>query len=162
VMRSAFLFDLDGTLIDTTAIADIRQRRRWKDCVARLRKTSIFPGISDVLSQIRQAEGRIAVVTTSVSFYAEKALRFHGLPYDALVAFHDVKRPKPAPDGYLRALLLLHVSAGDVLGIGDDAVDADAMRAAQITSVAAGWNPHYHADATWNSIAKKPMDILSI
>jgi len=161
-MRSAFLFDLDGTLIDTSRIEQLRRGRKWKDCVRRLSETSVYPGIGEVLAKVREAKGKIAVVTTSVSFYAENALRFHKLPYDCLVAYHDVPRRKPAPDAYLKAIHLLGASKGAAIGIGDDAVDADALTAAEIMSVAAAWNSNYHAHAQWDLVAKLPSDVLKI
>ena len=159
---AAYLFDLDGTLIDTSALAAARQARRWKECVSRLGETTLYPGMMAMLTTIRERGAKIGIVTTSVSYYAESALRHHRIIYDTLVAYHDVRRPKPAPDGYLRALHSLGASAADAIGIGDDAVDALALEAASIRSVRAGWNQAFHAGAVWSVVARTPDEIVML
>ena len=159
---AAFLFDLDGTLVDTSAIMELRSRRKWKECVANLRHTTLFAGVPELLATIKAQGGKVAVVTTSVSYYAERALRHHGIQVDALVAYHDVPRTKPAPDGYLKALRQLGNEASDAYGIGDDAVDAHALGAAQIVSIGAGWNPDFHSAAPWDHVALTPAGVLKI
>lgn len=160
--RAAYLFDLDGTLLDTSAIMSIRSRRLWKECVQRLGETVPFPGIPGLLARIREKGGKIAIVTSSVSYYAGKAAKFHHLPHDVLVAYHDVRHSKPAPDCYLLALGKLGLAANVAVGIGDDTVDVASLRGAGITSVAAAWNPHHHAAAGWDAVAHAPMDVLAI
>ena len=159
---SVYLFDLDGTLMDTSGIASVRQARQWKECVRRMRETTIYPGIADLLTTIRQQGGKIGVVTTSVSFYAEAALRHHKLPYDTLVAYHDVKNTKPAPDCYLLALQRLAGIPQNAVGVGDDEVDANSLRAANLRSIGAGWNPQYHSEAQWDGVAQQPRDVMTL
>jgi HAD superfamily hydrolase (TIGR01662 family) len=161
-VKSAFLFDLDGTLVDTSAIEPYRRPGGWKEAVRRLRQTSMYPGVSETLAQIKASGAAIAVVTTSVSFYAEAVLKHHHLPYDTLVAYHDAQPTKPAPGCYLLALKRLNVSADVAIGIGDDAVDAIALKAAGVMSAGAAWNAAYHADAEWDAIAASPSDVLSM
>lgn len=161
-MRRAYLFDLDGTLVDTSRLADARQGRRWKECIGRLGETSVFPGIINMLAAIRQGEAKVAVVTTAVSFYAESVLRHHQIPYDTLVAYHDVTKTKPAPDCYLLALSRFGLLNTDAVGVGDDRVDALSLSAAQIQSVGAGWNSAYHSYATWGTVGTTPNDVLNV
>lgn len=161
MMRSVYLFDLDGTLMDTSGIASVRKARQWKECVRRIGETILYSGVADVLATIRQQGDKIGVVTTSVSFYAEAALRHHKLPYDTLVAYHDVRITKPAPDCYLLALERLAGTPQSAAGIGDDAVDATSLRAAGLWSIAAGWNPQHHSTALWDEVAQQPRDVLT-
>ena len=161
-MRSAYLFDLDGTLMDTAGIASARQKRQWKECIRRLGETSLYPGVADTLAAIRRQGGKIGVVTTSVSYYAENALRHHGIFYDTLVAYHDVRTTKPAPDCYRLALTRLGISSQDAIGIGDDAVDAVSLHSAGIKSVAAAWNSDYHSHAEWDAVAQHPNQVITL
>lgn len=161
-MRAAFLFDLDGTLVDTSAIEPYRRPGGWKEAVRRLRQTSAYPGISDALARIKAGGGAIAIVTTSVSFYAEAVLSHHHLPHDTLVHYHSVRSTKPAPDCYLLALKRLNVTADEAIGIGDADVDAIALKAAGIVSVGAAWNPAYRAGAAWDQVAAMPPEVLSM
>lgn len=161
-MRDGYLFDLDGTLVDTSSIYDIRQQRLWRDCVDRVHETVLFPGVSSLLQKIRESGAKIAIVTTSVSFYAEAMARFHNLPHDALVAYHDVRRRKPEPDCFVLALAKLALEPDASVGIGDDVVDCDALLKAGIVSVAAAWNLAYHASAPWDVRAFAPHEVLDI
>ena len=161
-MRAAFLFDLDGTLVNTEALAVARQNRDFKGAVRRVKETNLYPGIMETLTAIRKQGAKIAVVTTSVSFYAEAVLKHHRLPYDTLVAYHDARPTKPAPGCYLLAMNRLGVSPAESIGIGDDEKDAIALRAAGVESIGAAWNPLYHAYATWDALAQQPGDVLAL
>lgn len=162
MMASVYLFDLDGTLMDTSGIAAARQAKQWKECVRRMGETILYPSVAGVLATIRQQGGKIGVVTTSVSFYAEAALRHHRLPYDALVAYHDARPTKPAPGCYLLAMTRLGGTPENTIGIGDDEVDALSLRAGELRSIGAGWNSSYHSNAQWDAVALQPQDVLRL
>ena len=68
----------------------------------------------------------------------EDALERDGLRafVDMVVGFDDVPRPKPAPDGLLRAAGSLGIPTGDCVFVGDSEVDAMAARAAGMGFVA--------------------------
>lgn len=158
----AYLFDLDGTLVDTSAIELLRRARDWKGCVAKLGSTKVFAGVPEMMARLQCGGASIVVVTTSVSFYAERALAHHALPYDYLVAYHDVTRRKPFPDAYQLALRKVGLSAEAALGVGDDEVDAQALHSAGIFSVGAAWNPAYHSHAKWDAAASAPDEVISL
>jgi HAD superfamily hydrolase (TIGR01549 family) len=158
----AVLFDLDGTLVDTSTLEHLRKARKWKDCVAKCGSTSCFPAISEVLTRLREEDVKIGIVTTSVSFYAERLCGHHGIKYDTLVAWHDVRRQKPAPDPFLKVLERLNVSAREAVGVGDDAPDATALNAAGIPALGAGWSPVLQRGAGWSRILEAPEQLLTL
>ena len=55
---------------------------------------------------------------------------------EVIVGADDVPRPKPAPDGLLRAVGSLGIPAGDCVFVGDSEVDARAAQAAGMAFVA--------------------------
>jgi len=153
------LFDLDGTLVNTSKLDALRSKKDWKGCVAALNKTVLYDGISDLLHRASDKSVRIGIVTTSVSYYAEAVLHHHRLKYDVLVAYHDAK-PKPAPDPYLLATKKLGLTTDIVIGIGDATDDAISLKAAKIIAIGAGWNSLLRHHESWNKIAAHPSDII--
>lgn len=134
----AVVFDLDDTLIDTFALSAMRTSRRWKEAVSALHKTVAFPGVPELIRSLDLAGVPWAVVTTSVSFYANAVLAHHGLRPATLVAFHDAPA-KPSPEPVAKALATLAVQPAEALAIGDSASDLAAYRAAGVRSVRAAW-----------------------
>lgn len=157
----AVLFDLDGTLVDSRAIEHFRTARRWKDCVKSLDRTACFPEVNAVLAELRKSDIKTAVVTTSVSYYAQAICKHHGILYDTLVAYHDAP-PKPAPDPFLKALERLGVAPENALGIGDDAPDSLGLTAAAVLALGAGWSPVFNPEAKWKRALSSPSELLKV
>jgi len=155
------LIDLDGTLVDTRAIDALRAARNWKGCVASLSKTAVFDGIEKLLADLVSNKIKIAVVTTSVSFYASAVLKHHKLPCDCLVAYHDA-RPKPAPDPFLKALSHFNFHASEAVGLGDGSPDLYGLQAARIRAIGAGWSPTIFEPEKWDVVAAAPDQILTL
>ena len=158
----AVLFDLDDTLVDTSELFALRKSRRWSECYRNLSKTSLYPGTMDAIALLREDDIPIGIVTTSISNYAEKVLKFHGIPYDALVAYHDCRgRQKPNPAPVMLCLERLGCEAERSLGIGDAANDALAYARANVVAWGAGWSSKIEQDAEWDKIILTPKEILT-
>lgn len=157
----AIIFDLDGTLVDTSALDGMRASKQWRQCVQMLAHTLPFNGMPEVLLELRKKLVKISVVTTSVSFYAQAVLSHHGIISEQCICYHDAK-PKPAPDGVRIAMTRMGVNPTDCIGIGDNSADYHAFSAAGITAFAAGWNPNCDRTLRWQSILSTPVSILSI
>jgi HAD superfamily hydrolase (TIGR01509 family) len=89
---------------------------------------------------VRDAADRVAVAVVSGSARSEiePVLEAAGLASSiaVVVAAEDVERGKPAPDGYLRALDLLGLGAGDAVAVEDSEVGIEAAKAAGVRCVA--------------------------
>lgn len=139
---SVFLFDLDMTLVDSSALTIYRAQGHWTHVDKNL--DMIVPiggsGHAHLLpSQLRALGHKVGVVTSSPRWYAEKVLQRFGVTCDALVAFGDTALAKPSRQPILRALELLGSHPPEAVYIGDDAVDVEAAYHAKVLSVGAGW-----------------------
>jgi HAD superfamily hydrolase (TIGR01509 family) len=123
-------------------------------------QTSLFPGVADLLRELRTRKIRSAIVTSVVSNYAHAALRHHRIVCDALIAYHDVRRKKPDPEGCQFAMARLKSSATSVVGVGDLLIDQAAFAAAGIRAFCAGWNPAAEVKGAWTAVLKSPMDLI--
>jgi HAD superfamily hydrolase (TIGR01549 family) len=158
--RPGLIIDLDDTIADTSALSTLRQNRRWKECVGRMSDTISFRGVKQAIDAIRESGIPVGIVTASVSFYAEKVLRHHLIEYDRLIAYHDCAPRKPHPAPIIKCLELMGCSTVGSLGVGDSSADAEAYKAAGITSFGAGWSSFLVQDAPWDRIAREPAELL--
>lgn len=158
-LSPALILDLDDTTVDTSRIAHLR-KAPWKNAVAKLSLTSAYEGIKDVLDRLAEREIKIGIVTNSVSYYAQRVLARHQIPYHCLVAYHDTDNHKPNPEPVLKCLQTLKCSADTSLGVGDTEDDATAYRAAGLKAWGAGWSEALVTDAKWHQVAQTPSELL--
>jgi HAD superfamily hydrolase (TIGR01662 family) len=136
----AVIFDLDQTLVDSTAAEPLRRARNWRGVYAAVQNLRCYQGIPELLEQLRAVGIRIAVVTSSPQTYCSKVIKACGVQVDACVCYHDTARHKPHPDPLLLALKRLGgIDRRDAVAVGDVAADIDAARATGIYSVGAVW-----------------------
>jgi pyrophosphatase PpaX len=95
------------------------------------------PGVPEVLAEAG-ARGILIGAATSCGEIAEAVLVNTGLygSIDCLVTQEEVSRPKPDPEAVLRVVMLLGATSarrrGEVLYVGDTAIDIQAGRAAGV------------------------------
>lgn len=141
----AFLFDLDMTLLDTSALLDARNRKDWPYVQAHLHlvKPYLFtprPAVHEVPGLLKLKGHPVGIVTSSPRWYAEALLKLFQVPYDTLVAGGEVA-PKPNPDPIQKALADLKVAPAAAYYVGDAYEDFEASYRAGVRSIGAGWNP---------------------
>jgi HAD superfamily hydrolase (TIGR01509 family) len=125
-----------------------------------------FPGVLEMLEQLRSAGVATAVVTSkSRRRYAPDADRA-GLAgsIDVTICAEDVSATKPDPDPVLRALDRLAVSGSEALMAGDTPVDIAAAVAAGTTAVGVGWGHSPEAQllaAGAVTVAHEPRDVVA-
>jgi beta-phosphoglucomutase len=93
---------------------------------------------NEVRAAVREAVGRalLAVVSGASRIEIGPVLRAAQLEvFDAVVTMEDVSRGKPDPEGYLRALELLQVAAGDAVALEDTEPGVAAAKAAGLYTV---------------------------
>ncbi len=100
--------------------------------------TVFLPGAARVLETLHGAGYRLGVVSTKYRHRVEEALERDGLQtfVEVVVGSDDVPRPKPAPDGLIKAAGALGIATADCVFVGDSEVDAKAARDADMGFVA--------------------------
>jgi len=132
------IFDLDETLVLTSAIEPLRRKRVWPDVYAVFDKTKLPSGTLEFLRKVNQI-AQLGVVTKSPRQYAERLLAHHGIEVAVLAAYHDVTRIKPAPEALLLASKKLGIPPARCIYVGDDANDVRAAQAAGMTPLGVRW-----------------------
>ena len=122
------------TLIDTSALEDLRKAGNWKKIKKALNVTRVYPGIPELIN-ILQKECKLGVVTSSPKEYAKDLLEYHELPIKNIIAYHDTKRHKPHPDPILRAIENISKSGDRIVYIGDNLIDVEAAFAANVDEI---------------------------
>ncbi len=153
---AAFLFDLDMTLLNTSALDAWRHLKFWKCVMANLDRVTTFPQKPhEIPSKLKKRGHQVAVITASPGDYATALLKHFEIAYDILIAYHDTERHKPDPEPIEAALKKLGVAAGNAYHIGDNPNDAEASYHAGVTSIGAGWGV-----TNWPSFSSSASDIL--
>ncbi|MBB6175199.1 HAD superfamily hydrolase (TIGR01549 family) [Anoxybacillus tengchongensis] len=130
----ALMFDLDGTLVDTSAIKTWREKRLWHECIRHFRFTRFNPHVRLLLNNIQNK--KIGIVTNAPYMYAEPLLKYHGIRYDALISYEKNRNNKPYPDPLFRCAQHMNVHIKHCIYVGNEAIDIAAAKAAGCTSVA--------------------------
>jgi phosphoglycolate phosphatase-like HAD superfamily hydrolase len=136
----AAIFDLDQTLIDSSALASLRQARQWQQVMCALDRIVVYDHVAPYLEALQQLGIPYGIVTNSPKMYCEALMqRFNWHP-QAIVAWHCTSQHKPHPAPVLKALADMGVTASPlVFGFGDDANDVRAYAAAAIRPVGCLW-----------------------
>ena len=128
---------------------------------------SCFPGIREMLSELKAREVPMGVMTGKGRRSAQitlDALRLSGT-FAAVVTGEDVERQKPDPDGPLEAARRLRIEPAECAFVGDSPADVGAGKSAGMIMVAAGWHPVYVDEIrkmrpdVW---AETPADVLRL
>jgi HAD superfamily hydrolase (TIGR01549 family) len=134
----AVIFDLDETLVLTSALESLRKSRAWQRIYGSFGQTQLPVATTEFLQRVSHI-ARLGVVTKAPRPYAERLLAHHGIQVPVLVAYHDVKKIKPDPEALLLASQRLGIPVERCIYIGDDENDVKAAYAAGFTPVGVCW-----------------------
>jgi HAD superfamily hydrolase (TIGR01662 family) len=159
------IFDLDLTLINSSVAEPNRQKRLWQSVYGQIPTFTEYEGIKDVLSHLRENKIRYAIVTSSPASYCKNVCTHWGICLDYVVAYHDTKKRKPAPDPILLALEKMKAKPADTISFGDRDIDIQASHAAGVKSVACLWGSEDQDSllaAKPNYIIHHPKEIIPL
>jgi phosphoglycolate phosphatase-like HAD superfamily hydrolase len=136
----AAIFDLDQTLVDSSALLNLRQARQWQQVMKELDKIVVYDHITAYIATLQQLGIPFGIVTNSPKMYCEALMQRFDWHPQAIVAWHCTRQHKPHPAPVLKALSDMGVTASpSVFGFGDDANDVLAYAAAAIRPVGCIW-----------------------
>jgi phosphoglycolate phosphatase len=124
---------------------------RYKDFVEHYRKhfhaqqetMELFPGVPEMLEELRAREHRLAVATGKSRRGLDHALQATGLAaYFSATRCADETSPKPHPAMLLELMQASGLQARDLLMIGDTSHDLGMAKSAGVDSVAVGYGAH--------------------
>lgn len=103
-------------------------------------KTAPYEGICELVSQLKKAGVKSAVVTNKIEDAAIEIVRgFFGGDIDVIIGQVDGLRQKPEPDGVFAALEKLGAEKGRSVYVGDSEVDCATAKNAGLPIIGCTW-----------------------
>lgn len=109
----------------------------------------VNPEILGLLTSLKEEKIKIGIFTGKAKRSLDislKALDMEGL-FDVVITGDDVIKPKPDPEGLLKALSLLEVENADAIYLGDSDADIVAGLKANVYTIGVQWLPDYRPSA---------------
>ena len=155
-MHGTVLFDLDMTLVDSSALLELRSNRQWNEVYKNIPKTKLFPGVQRIIDQL-SLYYNVGIVTSSPRKYAEKLIAYHKLNLPVLTAYHDTSNHKPSPDPIIFACEKLKCGVDNefICYVGDEVNDIIAANNSPgVYSVGVSWGLSTTSDLKNAGVAK--------
>jgi HAD superfamily hydrolase (TIGR01509 family) len=112
-------------------------------------KTTLFDGVPELMTSLQSLDVPLGMVTGRHARDLQIMLEPHGLNQHFKILISDdlVEKPKPDPEGILRAANFLKIDPANSMYIGDSPSDIEAAHRAGAISVAVTWDPHANKEA---------------
>jgi phosphoglycolate phosphatase len=127
--------------------------------------TSCFPGVPEVLSELRSRGVKLAVISNKQDHITREAIaHFYPDLFDAVVGGRDGVPLKPAPDAPLAIARELGVSPAECAFVGDTSVDVETgrnMGAGAVIGVLWGFRPAEELSAA-DYVIGDPREMLEL
>ncbi len=137
--KFGILFDLDQTLVDSQCVKQLRDSRNWPEVNKNLHQVKPYGGISALLSNLKEENIKICIITSSPRPYCEKIILQNKWEIDAVVTYHDTINHKPHPDPIFFGLKKIGITPNHALSIGDLPRDIISSKNAGVTTVGVTW-----------------------
>ena len=140
-MIQAVIFDFDLTLFDSTLLKTYMNKRQWSMVYKNIPNCLLYDGVIDTLKQLKQRSIKLAIVSNAPSTYVNKVLEYYKIKdyFDFIVCYHDVKQPKPQPEGIYKVLNLFQISSNEAIFIGDNDIDNTTAKNANMLFYGVEW-----------------------
>ncbi|HZG76232.1 MAG TPA: beta-phosphoglucomutase [Paenibacillus sp.] len=122
---------------ELNALAD-RKNELYKELIQRIAPEDALPGIPELLADLKRRGVKTAIASASKNaFTVIDNLRMNDR-FDVIVDAATIRNSKPDPEVFLRAAELLGVEPSACVGVEDAAAGVEAIRGANMASVAIG------------------------
>ena len=130
------------------------------------RHTKLFPGIAELLRELRGRDVPWGIVTNKATRFTERIVLELALKPDAVACGDTTPHLKPHPASLLHAAGQLNLPPGSCFYLGDDLRDMKAAQAAGARPIAVEWgyhHPDHGGPNTWEAAAvlTHPLELLS-
>lgn len=122
-MIKCIIFDFDLTLFNSLSLDGLRSKREWNIVYEKLKECSFYPGVQETLNALKELGIKTAIATNAPETYVKKALEYHGIKIDLIVAYHDVVKHKPDPEVVRKVLMNFALSNKNIAYVGDNDLD---------------------------------------
>jgi phosphoglycolate phosphatase len=129
-------------------------------------ETALFPGIAELLSELRRRGLAWGIVTNKATRFTERIIAELKLEPDCLACGDTTAHLKPHPAPLLHAAQQIEIAPQDCVYLGDDLRDMKAAHAAGMRPIAVEWGYH-HPDSggpgTWQAAAviRHPLELIA-
>ena len=130
---------------------------------------SLFPGVTEMLDQLRDQGYRMALTTSRLKKTTLMAVESFNIgPYfEVIITADDCSRHKPDPEPINVTLAKMGVPKEEAVMVGDTTMDTGCAANAGVTSVLVGWSmalsdPEKRKSANADFIINEPSELLGI
>jgi ATP-dependent DNA helicase RecQ len=138
-MIKCIILDLDGTLVNTSALEELRTQGRWREIPGHLHLCTPYKKVVDVLNTAHASGIKVGIFTNSPSKYVDHILKHFNISVDYVVGFHDVQNHKPASEGVEKILNHFGLNCSKAVYLGDTDDDSTAASIANVEFFAVDW-----------------------
>jgi 2-phosphoglycolate phosphatase len=129
------------------------------------KETTLFPGIAELLGELRSRDIRWGVVTNKATRFTEQILLSLQLRPDCVACGDTTPHLKPHPASLLHAAEQLNLPPASCYYLGDDLRDMKAAHAAGMHAIAVEWGYHHPESGgpgTWEAeaVIAHPLDLI--
>jgi len=130
------------------------------------RYLKLFDGVIHLLESLKKEGYRLGLLTSELRDIAVDELNILGIAhyFDHILAFDDLKKPKPYPDGLYEHMTHFNCTKDEIMYIGDQKSDGTAASRAKVYSVLMDWkcvkSLDYHM--LFQHVAHTKEDLLDI
>jgi 2-phosphoglycolate phosphatase len=129
------------------------------------RETKLFPGIAELLGELRARDIRWGVVTNKATRFTEQILLSLRLKPYCVACGDTTAHLKPHPASLLHAAEQLNLPPASCYYLGDDLRDMKAAHAAGMHAIAVEWGYHHPESGgpgTWEAeaVIAHPLDLI--
>lgn len=106
------------------------------------RYLKVFPGVKELLETLKQKGYKLGLLTSELRGIALDELNILGIDhyFDHIIAFDDVKKGKPDPEGLLDMMNFFKCQRHEVVYIGDQKSDGLTARHTAVYSILMDWH----------------------
>mgnify|MGYP001057669501 CR=1 FL=1 len=159
--RKGLIFDLDQTLVDSSALEILRKDRDWYQVKKNVHKIKVFEGITELIEYAKLKDYVLGIVTNLPSMICDLYIEKAALDIKIRICYHDTRYHKPNPEPVLLAIERMGINQELSYGVGNDISDILAYNSAGIKSIFAKWSS-FPAPEESSHIANNPLDLKNI